>query len=72
MRAREFQHIIMILFVSSLFLDEALGSLLTHGIDVAHFVYKLDSVELVCGLQKLGPEGGGDELCILRQFMDHS
>lgn len=37
----------------------------------AHLVSEFDTVELVGGLEQLGPEGGGDELGVACQLHDH-
>lgn len=36
-----------------------------------HLVPELDSVELVCRLEQLRSEGGGDELSVARQLNNH-
>lgn len=52
-------------------LHKVFGLLRCDHIDVTHLVSEFDSVELVSGLEQLGPEGGGDELGVAGQLHDH-
>ena len=38
---------------------------------ISHLVPELDTIELVCRLQQLRSEGGGDELGVAGQRHDH-
>ena len=59
------------LLVSCFVLNEVPGLLLGNSINVADFVSETDSVALVSNLQQLRPKCGGDELCTVRQTMEH-
>ena len=61
-----------LLFVSCFLLNEVLGSVFADSVDVADFVLELNSIALVCHLHQLRTERSGDELCIVRQSLDHS
>jgi hypothetical protein len=52
-------------------LDEIAGNLPRDAIDVADFVAETNAVEFVRIFQQFRSEGGGDELGVVAQLMDH-
>lgn len=60
-----------LLTMGGVILHKVFGLLCCDHIDVTHLVSEFDTVELVRGLEQLGPEGGGDELGVACQLHDH-
>lgn len=52
-------------------LDEIPSHLARHTVDVRHLVAETDAVEFVRVLEQLRPEGGGDELRLRAELVDH-
>ena len=58
-------------FVSCFSFNKVSGSLFRHYVDIADFVTELNSVTFGSWFQKLCPEGSRNELCIVRQSLNH-
>ena len=57
--------------IGRLFLDEPSSCLLADTCNVANLVLEGNTVKLVCTLKQLRAKCGGDELCIIRESLDH-